>query len=176
MLKRFKLSDKEKSELLKSMVILIDTKEKKNEHIVQALERKNIPYKSMALNYGDYSFYIPKNEKLGIGRDLYFDKEIVIERKANLEELSSNLTHKRDQFEKELALAPKTKCILLESGTYDDLTHGRYDTKYLPKSYLASFHAFWHRYNCPVFMIGNPKNAYVFIKFYFESYLKEQLR
>ena len=176
MLKRLKFSDKEKKELIGSMVILVDTKEKKNQHIVDYLERNNIKCKSMSLKQGDYSFYIPKNEKLGIPRDLYFDKEIIIERKASLEELSTNLTKERDRFEKELALAPENKCIIIENGSYDDLIHGNYDTQYQPKSYLASFQAFWHRYGCPVFMLGNPKNSYVFIKFYFESYLKEQLR
>lgn len=38
-------------------------------------------------------------------RDTYFNDEIFIERKANLEELSANLSAERARFEKEMATA-----------------------------------------------------------------------
>ena len=60
-----------------------------------------------SLSYGDYSFYIPKNDSLSIPRDRYFDKKIIDERKGLLEELSGNLTKERDRLEKELSLAPR---------------------------------------------------------------------
>lgn len=98
-------------ELISSIIILIDTREKVNSHITDYFDRKEISYKKKALDYGDYSFMIPANEKLSIPRDLYFNTTCVIERKASLEEISNNLTKERDRFEKELCLAPKTKLL-----------------------------------------------------------------
>ena len=53
-------------ELISSMVILVDTREKVNDHILEYFDKKNITYKKKALDYGDYSFMIPANEKLSI--------------------------------------------------------------------------------------------------------------
>jgi len=99
---RMYYTDKEIKELLKSLVILIDTREQENTNIIEFLERKKVSYKTKALNFGDYSFFLPENKELGIQRDLYFDREIVIERKGSLSELAGNLTKDRERFEKEL--------------------------------------------------------------------------
>ena len=71
-LNKYKFTDKEMEELISSMTILVDTREQKNNHITDYFDRKKINYKRKALNYGDYSFMIPANEKLSIPRDLYF--------------------------------------------------------------------------------------------------------
>lgn len=162
--------------MVKSMVVLIDTREKVNEHIISYLDKAKIKYKNKALGYGDYSFYIPKNEELSIPRDLYFDKKIVVERKGSLEELSGNLTKERDRLEKELSLAPKTKILIVENASYGDMVSGKYNTKYNNKSYWASIHSFWHKYNVPIIFM--PDNSYTgfFIRGYFEYYLKNYLR
>lgn len=175
MLKNYKFSDKEKTAILSSMVYVIDTREKRNEHIVQKMDDKGIKYIKRKLDYGDYSFYIPKNEDLGIHRDIWFDQEIVIERKASLEELSGNLTTSRARFKEELSLAPKHKVLLIESNCYDDLICGNYMTNYDKKSFLATLHKYWFKYECPFFFVEK-KDTLVFIKFFFEGFLKERLR
>ena len=73
---KYKYTENEEKELLNSIVILVDTREKVNDHIIQYFEKHEIPYKKKALKNGDYSFYVPKNEKLGIFRDTYFNDEI----------------------------------------------------------------------------------------------------
>ena len=117
------------------MTILVDTREKNNSHLCEYWDRKGVLYKKKALDYGDYSFMIPKNAILDIPRDVYFDKEIMVERKGSAEELSGNLTKERDRLEKELSLAPKTKVILLENCSYVDIATGNYNTQYNKKSY-----------------------------------------
>ena len=134
---KYKYIDKEMEELISSITILIDTREKVNSHITDYFDRKGISYKKKALGYGDYSFMIPANEKLSIPRDLYFNTTCVIERKASLEEISGNLTKERDRFEKELCLAPKTKVLLIENASYEDIAKGNYDTKYNDIKILA---------------------------------------
>ena len=124
-------------ELISSIVILVDTREQKSDHITDYFDRKNITYKKKALKFGDYSFMLPANESLSIPRDLYFTNSCVIERKASLEEISGNLTNGRDRFEKELCLAPAAKVLLIENASYGDIAAGNYDTKYNRKSFLS---------------------------------------
>jgi len=155
---------------------LIDTREKVNEHIIDYFDRKNIKYKKKALDYGDYSFMIPKNEQLSIPRDLYFMKKIVIERKANLEEISNNLTKERDRFEKELSLAPKEKVVLIENADYSDISKGNYNTKYNKKSFWASIHSMWFKYSVPFIFMPDNKYSGLFIKGYFEYYFKNYIK
>ena len=176
MIQNFKYTDKEMEELIQSMVILVDTRERKADHILEYFDKKNITYKKKALDYGDYSFMIPANEKLSIPRDLYFMNKVIVERKASLEEISNNLTKERDRFEKELCLAPKTKVLLLENANYSDIATGNYNTQYNKKSFWASIHSFWFKYNIPIFFMPDNKWSGLFIRGYFEYYLKNYLR
>ena len=162
-------------ELIQSMVVLVDTRERKADHILEYFDKKNISYKKKALDYGDYSFMIPANEKLSIPRDLVFTHKVVVERKASLEEISNNLTKERDRFEKELCLAPKTKVLLIENANYSDVASGNYNTQYNKKSFLASLHSFWFKYNIPIMFMPDNKYSALFIKKYFEYYLKNYL-
>ena len=176
MLSKYKYTDKELDELIKSLTILVDTREKSNQHLLDYWDSKGIFHKKKALDYGDYSFMIPANEKLSIPRDLYFNTTCVIERKASLEEISNNLTKERDRFEKELCLAPKTKVLLIENASYEDIATGNYDTKYNRKSFIASIHSFWFKYNIPVMFMPNNQYSGLFIREYFEYFLKNYLR
>lgn len=176
MLDKFKYTDKELDELVKSLTILVDTREKNNQHLLDYWDDKGINHKKKALSYGDYSFMIPKNEDLNIPRDIYFDGEIIIERKGSLEEISGNLTKERDRLEKEFSLSPKTKVLLIENGTYGDVVTGNYNTQYNKKSFWASLHSFWHKYNIPVFFMPDTKYSGIFVRGYFEYYLKNYLR
>lgn len=178
MLTNYYYTDKELKQIVDSMVILVDGREKegKNSHILDWFDKKKIPYKKKSLSKGDYSFYLPSNEALHIPRDLYFDQEIVVERKASLNEISSNLTQSRDRFEHELSLAPKHKVLLIENANFSDIAEGNYDTGYNKQSFMASLFSFWHRYDCPVFFMPDNKYSGLFIKMYFTYYLKNYLR
>ena len=93
--------------------MIVDTREQKNSHITNYFTKKGIPYKVQKLDYGDYTAYIPKNIELGIMRDIYLSDNINIERKANLDELASNLTHGRTQIENEFLRSKGTKLYLM---------------------------------------------------------------
>lgn len=175
MIDKYKYTDKEIDLIIKSMVILVDTREQKNQHILSTFEKNKIAYKEKALDRCDYSFYIPANEDLSISRDLYFDKEIAIERKASLDEIANNWTKERDRFEKEMALAPKIKLLLIENCNYSDIIEGNYRSQYNKKAFLATLHTFMHRYNLPIMFMPQNQHSALFIKKYFEYYLKEYL-
>lgn len=176
MIDKYKYTEKEIDEIVKSMVIIVDTREKENVHILSAFEKNKINYEKRALDRCDYSFYIPKNEKLNIPRDIFFDKEVAIERKASLDEIAINWTKERDRFEKEMALAPLKKVLLIENAAYEDIINGNYRSKYNKKSFLGTLHSFWFKYNMPVLFMPNNSYSAIFIKKYFEYYLKDYLR
>lgn len=175
MIDKYKYTDKEMDELIKSMVIMVDTREKENSHILTVFEKNGVKYEVKALEKCDYSVFLPPNEKLNIPRALYFDKEVAIERKASLDEIANNWTRERDRFEKEMALAPKTKILLIENCTYSDIIEGNYRSQYNKKAFIATLHTFSFRYNIPVMFMPRKEHSALFIKKYFEYYLKEFL-
>ncbi|MCK8818116.1 ERCC4 domain-containing protein [Natroniella sulfidigena] len=173
----YRYTKTELDQLLDSIVILIDTREKKNNHIINYFDQHEIKYKSKKLDYGDYSFMLPSNEELGIARDIYFNDQIVIERKASLEELSGNMTQDRARFENELLRANQAKFILLiedEEG-YKNILNHNYNTKYNPKAYLAGLMTFQHRYNITIQFL-DPATTGNFIRYEFYYYLREYLK
>ena len=89
-------TDKEYRQLIKNMVILCDTKDKQNKHILDEFDKQKIEYKTRALKTGDYSFMIKACPELGFQYDTYFTDELCIERKNSLSELAGNLAQKTD--------------------------------------------------------------------------------
>lgn len=176
MLKYYKYTDKEKEILLKSMTVLVDTREKKNDHIISYFDKKKIPYKTKALHNGDYSFYIPQNSELNIERDLYFDKDIMIERKQNLEELSGNITQNRSRFEEELSSFSGKKYLMIENASYSDILTNNYTTNILPKSFLGTLHTYNHRYGLEIIFMNRKEYSPIFIYYVLNYYLRNILR
>lgn len=141
-------TDKELKLLLSSLTVIIDTREQKNSHIVDYLNKHKIPHTSKKLDYGDYSCMLPVNEQLGIIRDTYFTDTICVERKSNLDELANNLTADRLRFESELIRSHGCKMLLMiESGGYDDIIKHNYRSRYEPKSYIATLATYTARYD-----------------------------
>lgn len=178
MIDLYHYTDKQQEEIVKSLTVLVDTREHegKNDHILNYFDKASVPYKKRKLEYGDYSFMIPANEELAIPMDLDFSGKIIVERKASLEEISGNLTKDRDRFEKELALAPQTKVVIIENGTYADLVSGNYNTKYNNKSFWASYHSLWHKYNVPIIFMPDNSFSGFFIRGFFTYYLKNYMK
>ncbi len=174
-LKNYKYTSDEIKRLVKSMIILVDTREQKNDHIITQLKNKAINYDNFKLDFGDYSFMLPANDSLGITRDIYFNKEIVIERKNSLEELSGNLSKDRNRFENELLRKQGKFILLIENGSIDDIINGKYKTQMNNNAFLASLLTFQHRYNISIAYI-NKANTYKYICNMFAYYLKEWIK
>lgn len=150
-LKLHKYTEVEQKALLKSIIILIDSREQKNSHITNYFQSKDIKFEVCKLDFCDYSFVLPASSDLGIMRNMYFDKQIAIERKNSLEELSSNLTTGRDRFNDEFLRSGDTiKHIIVESGSWHDIIEGKYNTQFNKASYFASLLSFQSRYNLHV--------------------------
>jgi len=173
----YRYTKSELKELLQSLTLLVDTREQKNKHIKFYLDKKKINYKSKKLDFGDYSFMLPANEQLGIMRDIYFNDQLAVERKASLTELSNNFTHDRTQFENELIRSGSSKMILMIENAqgYKDIIQHNYRTGYKPKSFIGTLHSFKHRYNLEINFI-QPEFAGNYIYYSFYYWLREYLK
>lgn len=177
MIERYKFTEEEQKKIISSMVIIVDTREKRNEHIIEYFDKHKINYERKTMTAGDYSFYIQANNELAIPRPIYFDKNVFIERKANLEELAGNLTSGRTRFEEEFSLNPNTKkYLLIEKANYSDLVNGNYDSKYNSKAYLGSLHSFNHRYNLEITFMPDNRYSAIYILGIFQYYLKNLIK
>lgn len=178
MLERCRFTESEVKELIDSMVVIVDTREKKNLHITDYFEKHNIKYIRKALPCGDYSFYIDnKTHNLSLPREIYFDNEIIIERKASLEELSANFTTGRARIEEEFSIAKAgKKYLLIENANYSDVVNGNYDTQYNKKAFLGTLHSFNHKYNLEIVFMPDDKFTPIYILGVFQYYLKSLIK
>jgi ERCC4-type nuclease len=169
---------REVDKILKSIVILVDTREKVWSHIKLYFKSKKIDFEVYGLNFGDYSFMIPKNEELGILEDIYFNNEIVIERKANAEEISGNLTNDRERFKREFDRGNSKIRLLIEDTTYSNICDGKYGTDMESNSFVGSLHSIQEEYNAPFFFSDKEHSGqYIYntFKYYLRNILKQNI-
>ena len=102
-----------------NLMIIVDTKEQENKHIIRDIQKENIFYSEINLKFGDYSFYYD-------GVD--YTDEFSIERKNGVDELISSLIEGR--FEREIKRAVRTDDnyfeILVENGSMIDILEGNF--------------------------------------------------
>lgn len=139
---------------LKSMSILVDTREQPSDRAKRRYSAFPCPYRRQTLDYGDYTY----NFILPDGSELFCPKQraagtVIIERKMDLTELSGCLTHERKRFVAEFERAQEHQAkvyLLVEDATWENLLKGGYKTRFNPKSFFASMTAFMARYNLSV--------------------------
>jgi ERCC4-type nuclease len=170
----FQYTDKEIKELLSSVTVLVDSREQENSHVTSYFDSKKIPYKVKKIDTGDYSVMLPKNDELGIMRDLYFP--IAIERKNSVDELASSIKD-RNRFENELIRSQKLGFSLLveDPNGYENIIIGNFRSQYDAKALLASLKTFESRYGfTTVFLPKRAIGNYIFHHFYYHvrNYLK----
>lgn len=177
MIDRYKYTDKELSTLLKSLTVVIDSREKSIDRVASYFDKHKIPYITKALNAFDYTFFLPANNELGIPKDLYFDQDIVFERKASLEELSLNLTKHRARFEEEMCTSKALyKYLIIENANYSDVVNGNYKSEYSSKSYLGTLHSFNHKYDLQIVFMPDPSYTPIFLYGTMQYYLRNILK
>ena len=110
----------EKNELRRKLKLIVDSRERKNEHILAYLESRKVPYEVRKLPVGDYSLMLG---------DLTLEDDVVIERKHGLEEVCVNLGKDRARFENELLRAKAFGIrvfLVIEGAGWADLQFGTY--------------------------------------------------
>lgn len=130
---------------MKSMVLLVDTREQPTKRLKERLETAGVPYERQKLSVGDYSCKCI----LPGGEDFDFSSRAVVERKMNLDELCMCFGKERPRFEREFerAAASGTKVYLLVEGdNWEKAYNGKYRSLLKPQSLVASIDAFRARY------------------------------
>ena len=150
-------TDKEYRQLIKNMVVLCDTKDKQNQHILDEFDKQKIEYKAKSLKTGDYSFMIKTCPELGFQYDTYFTDELCIERKNSLSELAGNLAQKTDdnRIFKEL-----NRMINIErNDCLDDIYAHNYKSEYNPDSYIRTLLTWQSRNNMHIYFVKKENMA-----------------
>lgn len=131
---KWKFKDKELKKVLDSLTIIVDSRENANSHIIDFFKKKKIPYVVEKLPFGDYSCKLPAGSFEHQDRDIYFNNDFVLERKANIDEICSNLQKDASRLKKELAHLNMHNIefyILLENANYEeDLRNSNYRSQY----------------------------------------------
>ena len=152
---------------LSKLTIVCDTRER-DTHCEEYFRKNKIPCITRKIDTGDYS------AQLG---DLSMEREIVVERKRNLDEICGNFTVERERFEREFmrAKAYGTKVVLIvENATWSDIFLGNYRSKTSPKSLLGSLLSWMVRFNITV-TFCKPEETARIIYGIFYYYAKEAL-
>ena len=167
-----KITDKVIADVIKDMVVIVDTREQKNDHILRYLKDNDIKYVVEKLDSGDYSFYLPSYPELDR------DRKYLVEKKNSLDEIVGNFTTGRERFAREFERVPEGSVlhILVEGATWKKLLNGSYRSKISPQSVMASMLTFHIRYDAPVWFVGkdeSPDLIYNLLKYELMEFMKE---
>lgn len=165
------MTDKEIQAVLDDMTIIVDTREKKNDHIIKYLTDNNIPYIIKKLDIADYSFELPHFPHLNV------DRQFLVEKKNSLDEIVGNFTKDRARFAREFERITSEKIhLVIEQATWRKLFNGSYRSKFPPKSFMASLMTYSIRYDIKVWFAQpeeSPVIIYNLLKYELLEYLKE---
>ena len=145
-------TDRELAEELKRLAIICDSREQ-DRHVSEWFEKHKVQTITRKLDTGDYSC------QLG---DMTMEREIVVERKHNLDEICGNFTVERERFEREFlrAKAYGTKVVLIvENSSWTDIFLGNYRSKVQPKSLIGSLLSWMVRYNITILFCKPEESA-----------------
>lgn len=156
-------TDKEYKQLIRNMVILCDTKDKQNTHIIGEFEKQKIQYKNQSLKTGDYSLMIKACPELGFQYDTYFIDELCIERKNGLTELAGNIANRTDdnrifkEFNRMINI--ERSYLIIEENCLDDIYSHNYQTEYNNDSYIRTLLTWQARNNMHIYFVKKENMA-----------------
>jgi ERCC4-type nuclease len=155
------MTDKQYSELMLGLIVLVDSREKVNQHVLEYFDRNKINYRVTKLDHADYSFeFTDPNFK-------HYDRKVAVERKAHLDEINNNFTKDRDRFHREFQRAEEsgTKIhLVVENATWKKIVNESYRSKISSASVTASILSFSIRYKCPVWFVGKDESPMLIYK------------
>lgn len=136
--------------ILKTITLIVDTREKPNERYYKRIEDTGLDYIPRALLFADYACEIMIGDEY-----VSLENVFAIERKMNLDELCMCFGKDRKRFKAEFERAKSAGCkiyLIVENCTFEHILNGKYRSKYNKESLLASLLAWIPRYNIiPIF-------------------------
>lgn len=157
------MTDKQIADIIKDMVIMVDSREKKNQHILDYFMANGISFEVITMDTADYTFVLPNYEELGL------DGQILVERKGSINEICGNFTSERERFQREFErIGDRTMHLVLEDVTWKKVMRGTYRSKFNPRSFVASILTFCIRYDVKAWFVGkdeSPELIYNLLKY-----------
>lgn len=138
-------TDKEISDMLKQLTIIVDSREQVNDHVVGYFDKHKVAHTTRKLDTADYSAMIG---------DMTLEHDFVVERKANIDEIAGNFTANRTRFEDEFTRAKANGLkvfLVVENCSWSDLVLHNYRSKLEPNSLIASLLSWQVRFNITVY-------------------------
>ena len=168
----------DQSNMLESMIILVDTREQNTERARRRYATFGVPYTKTTLSYGDYCYnaQLPSGEWL-FDMDQPVAAPIVIERKMSLDELAMCFTRERDRFEREFQRAKANNArifLLIENATWENLLNGKYRSHFNHAAFLASLSAWIIRYDLQLIFCKEETSGRLIKEFLYRD-LKERI-
>lgn len=130
---------------LKTIKLLVDTREQPTERYEHRLKLTGFPYERRKLDVGDYSCECTLSD----GSIYSLADKAVIERKMNIEELCMCFGRERKRFEAEFERAKQIGIkiyLLVENGSWEKIYANHYKSLMSVPSIVASINAFRARY------------------------------
>lgn len=149
---RHHYTDSEIRKALSELTVIVDSREQVNGHLTSWLDSKGIQHITRALETGDYSAMLDGET---------FEDEVVIERKANLDEIAGNFTTGRERFEREMIRAKANGIkvfLIIENASWHDIMLHNYHSQLKPQSLMASLLSWQVRYNITI-MFCHPEET-----------------
>jgi len=167
---RYRFSDTEINKLLKeNLVIIYDTREQRNEHILKVFDEKGIKYKRQKVDEGDYIGIITARPEMGIYRDLYFD--VAVERKNSVDELIASIKDAdrfEDEFNRALIKGKKIYLLIEDEDGLHNMKTGNYRSQYNPKALMGKFDSLSDKYLKGTIFVNKEDSAeFIYRKLYY---------
>lgn len=139
--------------------IYIDSREKRNEKIIEAFEKRGIFYKIKKLDFGDYSGLV----RFSNGKRISLETVVFYERKRELTELSNTLCQGERRFINELELAntfvDHKKLIIEDIDYYRNILNHNYRTKLPPDVFLKKLYYYQNKYKFEIVALDGELTA-----------------
>lgn len=159
------------SDIVSDMVVVVDTREQKNQHIIDYLDENEIKWVRKKVDTGDYTFELPNYPSLNL------DRQVLVEKKNSLSEIAGNFTTDRGRFQREFErLDEEDMHLVIENATWRKINNGSYRSKLHPNSFTASLLSWAIRYEFKVWFVqpqDSPHLIYTLLKYGLIEKLKE---
>lgn len=143
------LHPSEIEQALKTLTILVDTREQPNQRYKQRIMSMGVPFERKKLNFGDYSAKV----KLPSEDELSLENAVSVERKMSFDEICNCYCQQRKRFVREFERAGEAGAkiyLLIENGSWENAYRGAYNSRMSPQALVASLTAWLARYNCQI--------------------------
>ncbi len=158
---------------LKTLTVLVDTREQPTERLKKRLSDMGVPSQRRKLDFGDYSAAVT----LPDGSELSLQYSVCVERKMDLDELCSCFCRERERFAREFERARTAGAkmyLLVEKASWEKAYCGAYRSRMTSQALTASMITWLARYDCQIIMC-EPKNTGRIIKEILYREMKEKL-